>query len=74
MFIFIFNMLWDNGENKNQNFPIYFNFVMEKNLHDLNIVLFASGRREELTGPPLGIVKNLRGLFENPQGFEARKG
>jgi len=32
------------------------------------------GRREELTGPPQGIVKNLRGLFENPQGFEARKG
>lgn len=32
------------------------------------------GRREELTGPPRGIVKNLRGLFENPQGFEARKG
>lgn len=32
------------------------------------------GRREELSNPPSGIVKNLRGLFENPQGFEGRKG
>lgn len=32
------------------------------------------GRREELINPPRGTVKNLRGLFENPQGFEARKG
>ena len=41
--------------------PLRFNFVF-------------LGRREELTGPPRGLVKNLRGLFENPQGFEARKG
>lgn len=32
------------------------------------------GRREELINPPRGMVKNLRGFFENPQGLEARKG
>lgn len=33
-----------------------------------------TGRKEESSGPPRGMVKNLRGLFENPEGFEARKG
>lgn len=32
------------------------------------------GRKEESSSPPRGIVKNLRGLFENPQGFETRNG
>ena len=32
------------------------------------------GRREDSSGPPRGIVKNLRGRFENPQSVEARTG
>lgn len=42
--------------------------------HKLIGVLYDSGRREEKNSPPRGIVKNLRGMFENPQGFEARTG
>ena len=32
------------------------------------------GRKEESSSPPRGIVKNLRGLFENPQSFETGNG